>query len=284
MTNSASSASENRRRGAYLFWGFLFGIGISALLDASDSFSVDVLFPEVFGIVTTVGVLGWLANRRAQRDLEAQLLRRIRSSVRDVAVAAIEELRYLGYFDRDRNTFKGMNLSGAKWTEAALGGANLEGVDLTGADLQRANLVFANLAGANLLWVNLQRADLWGASLRDAVMVEASLQGAQLTGANLTEANLRSANLQRAALMIANLQRAELVGTALQGASLMEADLQGAELAGAEFDETTRLPDGSKWKPGTDLARFTDPDHPSFWRSNQPRSPAYQGDSRQDIE
>jgi len=29
------------------------------------------------------------------------------------------------------------------------------------------------------------------------------------------------------------------------------------------------------WTPGIDLERFTDLDHPDFWRSDDPASPAY---------
>jgi hypothetical protein len=46
-------------------------------------------------------------------------------------------------------------------------------------------------------------------------------------------------------------------------------------LDGAAFSEETTLPDGTRWTPEADLARFTDPAHPHFWRSNNPHSPAY---------
>ena len=51
----------------------------------------------------------------------------------------------------------------------------------------------------------------------------------------------------------------------LYDGSLQGADLLGANLQGARFDYTT-LPDGTKWIPDTDMTRFTDPDHPDFWR------------------
>ena len=50
-----------------------------------------------------------------------------------------------------------------------------------------------------------------------------------------------------------------------------------ANLTGADFAEDTRLPDGTHWTPDTDITRFTDPDHPRFWRSDDPESPAYGG-------
>jgi len=58
------------------------------------------------------------------------------------------------------------------------------------------------------------------------------LELARLTGADLSEANLR-------------------------GANLLDASLRGALLRGALFDERTTLPDGTNWKPGTNMGKFT---------------------------
>lgn len=115
------------------------------------------------------------------------------------------------------------------------------------------------LAGVDLSGVNLWFVDLQGANLR---------------GANLKRAALEGANLQGAALEYANLQGAELVGVHLQGANLDYANLSGAELAGAHlelalFEASTTLPDGTRWSPDADLARFTDPEHPDFWRPSR---------------
>ena len=63
----------------------------------------------------------------------------------------------------------------------------------------------------------------------------------------------------------------------LASADLFGADLMYANLTGADFAEDTRLPDGTHWTPDTDITRFTDPDHPRFWRSDDPESPAYGG-------
>lgn len=105
------------------------------------------------------------------------------------------------------------------------------------------------LKGANLRYANLQGADLFRANLQDAKLRHANLQGARLTGANL------------------------------QGADLGYANLQGVRLADAELNESTVLPDNTLWTPYTDMTRFTDPNHPNFWRSDNPKSPAYRGDS-----
>jgi uncharacterized protein YjbI with pentapeptide repeats len=76
----------------------------------------------------------------------------------------------------------------------------LSGADLSGANLRRAVLVNTNLFG-----VVLSGADLFG-----GVLIEAVLSGADLSGADLMEANL--------------------FGAVLSGAVLMEADLSGARM------------------------------------------------------
>ena len=108
-------------------------------------------------------------------------------------------------------------------------------------------------------------------------LTDGSLQGANLEAANLQGARLWGAELQRARLRGAKLQGARLWGAKLQGAHLGFANLQGASLVVATtFDENTWLPDSTKWTPDTDVARFTDSNHPEFWRSSEPDSPAYQ--------
>jgi uncharacterized protein YjbI with pentapeptide repeats len=72
--------------------------------------------------------------------------------------------------------------------------------------------------------------------------------------------NLQGATLQRARLLRTNLQQANLFDANLQRAILIAVNLQEAYM-----DEDTTLPDGTKWTPDTDMARFTDPGHPDFW-------------------
>ena len=126
-------------------------------------------------------------------------------------------------------------LSDGSLQRAYLCRANLEG-----ADLERANLSWANLSWADLCVANLLRASLRGANLCVANLFRASLYGADLRGANLSGADLREA-------------------------ILCEANLFGADLSEVRFSQKTILPDGTKWMPDTDMARFTDPKHPDFW-------------------
>ncbi len=138
------------------------------------------------------------------------------------------------------------------------------------------------LQGAALFWANLQGADLSMAKLQGAWLHGANLQGADLFGANLQGADLQGVNLEEAVLFGANLEGAILKEANLQGAYLREANLRGAYLEGATFSEKTILPDDTRWTPDTNMARFTDPEHPDFWRSDNPLSPAYGGDDDDD--
>jgi hypothetical protein len=109
----------------------------------------------------------------------------------------------------------------SKWVRGVSGGQR---ADLYGADLRDANLRDANLYGANLRDANLYGADLYGAYLRDA-----NLYGADLRGANLRGANLRGADLYGADLYGADLYGADLYGANLSGANLRDANLRDAQ-------------------------------------------------------
>lgn len=113
--------------------------------------------------------------------------------------------------------------------------------------------------------------------LQSGVAKGANLWDADLEGADLGECDLRDVNL-----WIANLRDARLWAD-LRGANLYQADLSGAMFTshwgGATFDPTTKLPDGTFWQSDTDMSRFTNPNHPEFWRSSDRRSPAFVGDT-----
>jgi uncharacterized protein YjbI with pentapeptide repeats len=120
----------------------------------------------------------------------------------------------------------------SKWVRGVSGGQR---ADLYGADLRDANLRDANLYGANLRDANLYGADLYGAYLRDANLYGADLSGANLRGANLSGADLYGADLSGADLYGANLSGANLRGANLRDANLSGANLRGANLYGADL-------------------------------------------------
>jgi uncharacterized protein YjbI with pentapeptide repeats len=136
-------------------------------------------------------------------------------------------------------------LSWAQGRQSDLRGRTMAGASLTGADLQGADLGGSDMAGAVLLGTHLRNANLRGAVLRRADLHYAILAGADLRGADLCWANLQWVDLQDA----------DLRGARLTFARLHRAHLQGAI-----------LPNGTRWVPGRDLERFTDPSHPEYWR------------------
>jgi len=160
-------------------------------------------------------VIGRMERREAEREAEkeeleakkADLIAQMGSSVKDVAIAATEEL----------------------WRQGWLSDGSLQGADLSEANLN----LYANLSGA----------DLSLADLREAILILADLSGANLSGANLEEADLSGANLSEAKLRWAEMYRTDL--------------------------REAKLPDGTMWTPDTDMARFTDPDHPDFWQPDE---------------
>jgi uncharacterized protein YjbI with pentapeptide repeats len=205
---------------------------------------------EMAGAVVTYALLELFIGGRERREAKkADLIAQMGSGVKDVAIAAAEELRRRGWLTDG-------SLQGANLHEAELPEANL-----SEADLQRAHLEGANLNEADLQGAHLEGAFLREAKLREASLFRASLQRAHLEGANLSEADLRDADLRDA-----DLRGAKLIWANLRGANLGEAELEGAYLGEAKCNDNTILPDGTKWTPDTDMARFTDSDHPDFWQ------------------
>ena len=107
---------------------------------------------------------------------------------------------------------------------------NTETADLSGAELCGADLINANLSGADLSGADLINADLSSADLSSA-----DLSGADLSGADLINANLSSAELCGADLINANLSGADLINANLSGTDLINANLSGANLSGANL-------------------------------------------------
>jgi hypothetical protein len=201
---------------------------------------------ELGGALATYVLLELFIRRREEEEVKkANLIAQMGSRVNDVAVAAAEELRRRG----------------------SLTDGSLQGVDLTGANLEGADLSRANLEGVRLEFARLQRANLYGANLKRVNLYVAQLQGANLEEANLEGAFMVYANLEEARLCEANLRGADLTRAKVQGANFSV--VVGYSPDGTQTTSYVILPDGTKWTPDTDMARFTDPDHPDFWRPGE---------------
>jgi hypothetical protein len=248
---------------AFLIFGL--GVAVGGYVFTQDIQTVRVFVEQMYAnlgvelvsIGLTVLVIDRLNRRRAEQERKEELILQMGSDNNTIAKEATRVLKL------------------KTW----LTDGSLHGAYLGYANLQEARLGNANLRSARLVNVNLQGAGLFSANLQEADLSHATLLSAYLWDANLQSARLVNVNLQSAYLVRANLQSAYLDKVNLQGANLSLANLHNAFLYNAEFDESTILPDMMRWKPETDLTRFTDPQHPEFWRSDNPDSPAYRGDT-----
>lgn len=283
--------------------GFIFGAE-HPFFTSNDNFlgySTNV-FTELLSVGITILVLDRL-NERRQTFREKERLRVLaRSRANQVALNAIEEMRFNGWLEGDESLLQNAylaranlqtvnlananlqvarlyraNLRGAYLFRTSLEGANLESSDLAEADLRRANLSYTKLSS-----VNFQDAIMGSANLQGATVSRANLQGARLRRAVLSETNLYRANLQMAYMISVNLAGADLQNANLQGAHLHNVNLVGAKLKGTRFDEKTILPDSVRkskgrdadgryfydkyWSPDVDMTRYTNPEHPDFWQ------------------
>lgn len=152
----------------------------------------------------------------------------------------------------------GIDFSDAELDGAKLDGANLGGANLTGAKLRETVLSNCDLRGAEIDVESLRHCQVTGAKLsgnnskREWPGIDLSgvtLKDVELIGANLAGAVLRGSFLINATLTDAILEGADLTGTHLEGANLKGATIDPDQLAQAVCDETTTLPDGTKWQP-----------------------------------
>jgi len=129
--------------------------------------------------------------------------------------------------------------------------ADLRGLDLSGATFSQMNLVNVDLRETRLVGVNLIAADVNGSRLMRADLSEANcisanffgaqLAGASLAGAVLDHADMRSADLSNADLSGARLIGTILIATPLRGANFSDARIGGAVLGDVDLTEVLGL-------------------------------------------
>lgn len=181
------------------------------------------------------------------------------------------------------------DLSGARLNSADLSGAELSWADLSETILYKADLMATymhkavlvnadlsctNLMGTDMIETYLKGANLFGADLMLADLSRANLTEAVLISANFTDATLSEAILYKADLTRADLNSANLIRANLTMANLSDAELVFANLTDTNLSDAT-MPNGEKWYPDMDLGQFTNPEHPNFWRSDNPNSRAH---------
>ncbi len=209
-------------------------------------------------------IVGTVEEIEADAALKTNLVLQLGSPDNGTALEALRELRSHGW--HGDGTLRGVNLSGA----------NLRGANLEGVALRETNLINANLQGAVLVGTDLRGADLTGANLQDTVVEEYYLVS--------SDPSIRDLDAELFFLVAARLEPREYACLrAMVEQEVLEQETRSEQLNRALLslslpfyvDERTTLPDRTKWMCGTDLKRFIDPEHPDFWRSDNPLSPAY---------
>ncbi|MEO1162794.1 MAG: pentapeptide repeat-containing protein [Chloroflexota bacterium] len=186
---------------------------------------------------------------------------------------------------------KSANLNNAILTNVYLCNSNLEYTDLSFSNLKYANLSEVNAKHSNLHFAHLEHSDLLGAHFEHANLSEtqlcfaklfsAHLEHTDLTRANLDNVDFTFAHLEHADLRLARIENTNLSQTKFNNSNLFMASLRGSKnIETAEFNEKTVLPDANNvgnflqpkfdkfWTQGTDMTRYTDPEHPDFWEPN----------------
>ena len=203
-------------------------VWIGSVVFETASYSMNI-YTEGISIAVTVFIINRVSRIRELQQLRVRLYREAKSRSNDIAIRAVERMKYENWLLGD-DSF-----------------------------LQRVDLTYANLQGADL-----KQANLCGSGLNDS-----ELENADLTNANLEEVWFMIANMKSAQLSNANLTGAILIGADLQGANLTGAYMKGAMLGGSKLEETTftgtTLPDGSEYLEGMDLSKFTSPAHPDYY-------------------
>lgn len=159
--------------------------------------------------------------------------RRLHAMAASLLVAADPEWRPKSL--RNRAFLKHARLDCVNWPEIDLEWADLFMASLQNAILSRASLANADLVSARLSWANLSSACLAGIHAPLADFSMANLAEANLENAILHEASLEEASLYRANLNAASLQRANLTGASCVEANLTGADLTSANLVNCNF-------------------------------------------------
>jgi uncharacterized protein YjbI with pentapeptide repeats len=128
------------------------------------------------------------------------------------------------------------------WDLIQLAAERGEVVDLSGQDISLLGLGDANLTGAIITDARLVETNLAGAELRGADFTNSDLTEVSFFRADLRGANLTSTYLFQTTLREANLEGANLSHARLNGADLYRANLKGIDLQGAEYNQRTRWP------------------------------------------
>ncbi|MEM9955178.1 MAG: pentapeptide repeat-containing protein [Chloroflexota bacterium] len=243
----------------------VLGIWIGSLL-FNDGYGTNV-YTEALGVLATILVLNQFNQRRDKHTLKQLLLMQVRSPEHYAATTALEWLRTENWLERD--TFKHTRLERINWNNMYIGDLSFESTHIrqcsfggtqTYSNFERAKIYDTTLDDADLSLSNFRDATIWNCTFVASRIIEgdfsnAELQRCQFWGADLIKANLAGAIFYDC--IIAGT-------TSLEGANLMGCSLEKSLMENLRLSSETILPDGTSWTPDTDLAKFTDRNHPDF--------------------
>ncbi len=277
-----------------IIWATVALIALQLLINTLPFINDDAGFrvniiTEVFGIGITVLIIERYNRRREEnrREEEARqaaakereetlqrIIREMRSPSAQEGARAAEEARERGFLTdgslngtdfRFANLSKA-NLDGARMQNCKFDDAKLIETWLSDADVSSSQFWRANATGVKLQntdlrqtdWMNTDFADaiLWGCNLTRAIIHRCNLQNVSLWGANLTEVELQECNLENAIF----------VDTDLSRSVFLKVNLENALFENAKFDSGTILPDSGYGQAEAELNRYTDSEHPDFYR------------------
>jgi uncharacterized protein YjbI with pentapeptide repeats len=170
----------------------LIGFAIFATITGRESYCIN-LFTTLFSIFFTVGVIELFNQRRARRQLKAQLIRQMGGRDTGIAFGALRELAENGWLTDG-------SLKGKDFRKASLQGTLEYRADMQRSDLRKADFRWAELHYADFMSAKLQEVQFGGAKLKNAVFWDANLEGAQMNSAELHGVNFGRANLRRVSL------------------------------------------------------------------------------------
>lgn len=216
----AADAREAERQYNFDQWQYELGI-------AQDQREVDIkIATERRNQSTLEDYYDRMTELLLDHDLrESELGSEVRSIARARTIAAIRSLGSV--WNRQLLAFlDALNLLvGNRYESDPPPVVDLRRADLSGADLRQANLTRVDLSNADLSDANMD-----GCSLEATVLESANLSGAAMRGCHMMHASLKSANLERADLTGASLLAADLSWTRLNKTNLTDADLRDADL------------------------------------------------------
>ena len=177
-------------------------------------------------------------------------------------------------------------LSSATFEKVTIGNSNLSFATLDYCELRQVKIVKSDLCHTMFQHSRLENIEIYSSNLASIYLEGSQMINVKIFRSSLQNADLIDANIEQITLKDVDLKNANFEGTMIIGAEFDNVNLEGANLDGVSIrvisgDGKIILPDGKEIETlflPKELKRFSDPNHPEFWRSKDIESPAYRAD------